>query len=50
MKQNDTINYVFLILCILLLGFVFLTNKMSEEATLNKESASRKIELNSSTE
>ncbi len=30
MKKNDTINFVFLFLCLLLLGFVYLNNKMPE--------------------
>lgn len=30
MKKNDTINFLFLFLCVLLLGFVYLSSKMPE--------------------
>ncbi len=32
MKKNDTINFLFLVLCVLLLGFVYLSGKMPEKS------------------
>lgn len=36
MKKNDTINFLFLVLCVLLLGFVYLSGKMPEKAARHK--------------
>jgi len=36
MKKNDTINFLFLVLCVLLLGFVYLSGKMPEKSANQK--------------
>ena len=36
MKKNDTINFLFLVLCVLLLGFVYLSGKMPEHSANQK--------------
>lgn len=37
MKKNDTINIIFLFLCILLLGFVYLNSLMMDEVTQQQQ-------------
>lgn len=39
MKKNDTINFVFLFLCLLLLGFVYLNNRMPASSFQLKQKA-----------
>ncbi len=36
MERNRTINLIFLMLCVLLMGFVYLNNKMAEAASKGK--------------
>jgi len=38
MKKNDSINFLFLFLCILLMGFVYLSGKMPEHTLRGKHS------------
>lgn len=45
MKKNDTINFLFLVLCVLLLGFVYLSGKMPEKsAPLKSKVAQESVE------
>lgn len=37
MKQNSTINILFLVLCILLLGFVYMNTRMIDHFKLNEQ-------------
>ena len=37
MKQNNTINILFLLLCILLLGFVYMNTRMIDHFKLNEQ-------------
>ncbi|MDZ4845520.1 MAG: hypothetical protein SH857_08225 [Chitinophagales bacterium] len=41
MKKNDTINFLFLVLCVLLLGFVYLSTKMPEHAAIQKSTVAK---------
>lgn len=41
MKKNDTINFLFLVLCVLLLGFVYLSTKMPERTTIQKSNVAQ---------
>lgn len=37
MKQNSTINILFLVLCLLLLGFVYMNTRMIDHFKLNEQ-------------
>ena len=37
MKQNNTINILFLVLCVLLLGFVYMNTRMINHFKLNEQ-------------
>ena len=39
MEQNDSINFLFLFLCILLLGFVYLNTQMMDQSYQQKQKA-----------
>ena len=41
MKKNDTINFLFLVLCVLLLGFVYLSTKMPEHTAIQKNNVAQ---------
>ncbi len=43
MKQNNTINVLFLFLCVLLLGFVYLNTRMIDSFRLNESTESMNI-------
>lgn len=43
MKQNNTINILFLVLCVLLLGFVYLNTRMMETFKLHDHSESLNV-------
>jgi hypothetical protein len=40
MKQHNTINYLILFLCILLLGFVYINSKVIDQFYVDKNKAS----------
>lgn len=43
MKQNNTINVLFLFLCVLLLGFVYLNTRMIDSFKMNDPTESMHI-------
>lgn len=43
MKQNNAINILFLFLCVLLLGFVYLNTRMLDSFKLNDSSENMKV-------
>ncbi len=43
MKQNNSINVLFLVLCVLLLGFVYLNTRMMDTFKLNDQTESLNV-------